>query len=138
MILRNDYTLGLFNGDTGVLMADREGEGKTDRDLYAYFRDDHGAVRKIDPLRLPEHETVFATTVHKSQGSECDRILFLMPDRDFPLLTRELIYTAVTRARKEVEVWAREEIFCAALSRKINRISGLADALRSPVPSDRG
>ena len=138
MILRNDYTLGLFNGDTGVLMADPEGEGKTDRDLYAYFRDDHGALKKIDPLRLPEHETVFATTVHKSQGSECERILFLMPDRDFPLLTRELIYTAVTRARKEVEVWAREEIFCAALSRKINRISGLADALRSPVPSDRG
>jgi len=138
MILRNDYALGLFNGDTGILMASPEGEGAAGRDLNAYFRDDRGAVRKIDPLRLPEHETVFATTVHKSQGSECERILFLMPDRDSPLLTRELVYTALTRARREVEVWAREEILSGAISRKIDRRSGLADALRGPYPEARG
>ncbi len=132
MILRNDYALGLFNGDTGVLMQGPEGTGKGGREIYAHFRDEQGEVRRIDPMRLPEHETVFATTVHKSQGSECEKILFLMPDRDSPLLTRELVYTALTRARREVEVWAREEIFAAALSRKIDRLSGLADALRIP------
>jgi exodeoxyribonuclease V alpha subunit len=68
-------------------------------------------------------------TVHKSQGSEFDQVLFLMPDRDVPVLTRELVYTAITRAKEKVEVWGKEEIFQAAVSRRISRTSGLRDAL---------
>ena len=68
-------------------------------------------------------------TVHKSQGSEFDRVLCLLPDRDAPLLTRELIYTALTRARKDVTIWGREDIFLKAVSRQIERSSGLRDAL---------
>jgi exodeoxyribonuclease V alpha subunit len=68
-------------------------------------------------------------TVHKSQGSEFDRVLCLLPDRDTPLLTRELIYTALTRARRDVTLWGREEIFLKAVSRRIERSSGLREAL---------
>jgi exodeoxyribonuclease V alpha subunit len=68
-------------------------------------------------------------TVHKSQGSEFNEILFLLPDRDSPVLTRELIYTGITRAREKVEVWGKEEVFCTAISKRIERTSGLRDAL---------
>jgi exodeoxyribonuclease V alpha subunit len=72
---------------------------------------------------------VYALTVHKSQGSEFDRLLFILPDQDSPVLTRELIYTGITRAREGVEVWGREEVFQAAVGRRTTRISGLRDAL---------
>ena len=78
---------------------------------------------------MESYETVFAMTVHKSQGSEFDRILCLLPDRDLPLLTRELIYTAITRARQDVTIWGKEDVFLKAVSRCIERSSGLRDAL---------
>jgi exodeoxyribonuclease V alpha subunit len=68
-------------------------------------------------------------TVHKSQGSEFDHVLFLMPDRSVPVLTRELVYTAITRAKEKVEVWGKEEVFQGAVSRRIGRISGLRENL---------
>ncbi|MBW2616495.1 MAG: ATP-binding domain-containing protein, partial [Deltaproteobacteria bacterium] len=79
--------------------------------------------------RLPEHETVYAMTVHKSQGSEFDRVLLLLPDRDTPVLTRELIYTGITRARKGVEVWGTDGVFVKGVGRRTLRASGLRDAL---------
>ncbi|HOK05604.1 MAG TPA: ATP-binding domain-containing protein, partial [Syntrophales bacterium] len=94
-----------------------------------YFPSPDGTLRRIPPLRLPAHETAFATTVHKSQGSECDEVLFIMPDRDVPILTRELVYTAVTRAREKCHIWGREEVFQRALGRRIDRSSGLREAL---------
>ena len=84
---------------------------------------------RFHPLRLPAHETVFAMTVHKSQGSEFDHVLLLLPDRDSPVLTRELIYTGITRAKKDVEVWGIESIFKSAIARRIGRTSGLRYAL---------
>jgi len=78
---------------------------------------------------LPEHETVYALTVHKSQGSEFDRLLLILPDRDSPILTRELIYTGITRAREGVEVWGHEKVFREAVGRRTIRASGLRDAL---------
>jgi exodeoxyribonuclease V alpha subunit len=72
---------------------------------------------------------VYAMTVHKSQGSEFDRVLFLMTDRMVPILTRELVYTAITRAREKVEIWGKEDIFHDAVSRRIERTSGLREAL---------
>ncbi|MDY6954296.1 MAG: ATP-binding domain-containing protein, partial [Thermodesulfobacteriota bacterium] len=74
-------------------------------------------------------ETVYAMTVHKSQGSEFDKLLLLLPDRDAPVLTRELLYTGITRAKEAVEIWATEAVFRTAVSRRIERTSGLRDAL---------
>lgn len=125
LITSNDYDLRLFNGDVGIAMPDPEAE----RDLRVFFSAPDGTLRKFHPLRLPEHETVFAMTVHKSQGSEFDKVLLILPDRESPVLTRELIYTGITRARKSVEVWGTEHIFQTAVSRRIERTSGLRDAL---------
>jgi exodeoxyribonuclease V alpha subunit len=125
LILRNDYVLGLFNGDMGLILPDEDSGG----DLRAFFRTQDGSVRKIHPARLPEHETVFAMTVHKSQGSEFEEVILLLPDQPSPVLTRELIYTGLTRARKKVAVWGREDVFVEGVSRRIARSSGLRDAL---------
>ncbi|HUH65547.1 MAG TPA: exodeoxyribonuclease V subunit alpha, partial [Syntrophales bacterium] len=125
MITRNDYNLRLFNGDFGVILPDY-GQGK---ELRAFFRDAGGNIRKLPPVMLPEHETVFAMTVHKSQGSEFESVLLILPDNDSPVLTRELIYTGITRAKKNVEIWGAEGIFRTAISRRIMRTSGLYDAL---------
>jgi exodeoxyribonuclease V alpha subunit len=125
MITRNDYDLRLYNGDVGVVLEDPS----AGHDLRAFFPATDGTVRKLHPLRLPEHETVYAMTVHKSQGSEFDRVLLLLPERDFPVLTRELVYTGMTRARKAVEIWGHETVFRQAISRRTERTSGLRDAL---------
>ena len=124
MITRNDYNLKLFNGDIGLILPDSEST-----ELRAFFPGPDNTVRKFLPLRLPEHETAYALTVHKSQGSEFDRVLLVLPDRDSPVLSRELLYTGITRARKNVEVWFEEAVFRAALSRRVSRTSGLRDAL---------
>jgi exodeoxyribonuclease V alpha subunit len=125
MVTRNDYNLQLYNGDVGIILPDP----KRKNTLRAFFREESGTVRDIALPLLPDHETVFAMTVHKSQGSEFARVLLILPDQDSPLLTRELLYTAITRARKTVEIWGRKEIFAAAVKRQITRTSGLAEAL---------
>jgi exodeoxyribonuclease V alpha subunit len=126
MITRNDYNLHLFNGDVGVVLPDHEAGG----DLRVFFSSAEGTARKFHPLLLPEHETVYAMTVHKSQGSEFDRVLLVLPDRESPVLTRELIYTGISRARGRVEIWGDEAVFRLAVARRIARTSGLRDALR--------
>ncbi|MCK9196107.1 MAG: exodeoxyribonuclease V subunit alpha [Syntrophales bacterium] len=125
LITRNDYTARLYNGDIGIVLPDPEGQNEP----RVFFPTPEGTFRKILPSRLWSYETVFAMTVHKSQGSEFDRVLCLLPDRDTPLLTRELIYTALTRARRDVTIWGREDVFLKAVSRQIERSSGLRDAL---------
>jgi exodeoxyribonuclease V alpha subunit len=94
-----------------------------------FFRGEGDAIRAVSPLRLPEHETVYAMTVHKSQGSEFENVLLILPDRESPVLTRELIYTGLTRASGSVQLWLREEIFRAAIARRVERTSGLRDTL---------
>jgi exodeoxyribonuclease V alpha subunit len=126
MITRNDYNLRLFNGDVGVALPDPAAGG----DLRVFFSSAEGTVRKFHPLLLPEHETVYAMTVHKSQGSEFDRVLLVLPDRESQVLTRELIYTGISRARGRVEIWGNEAVFRSAVARRIERTSGLRDALR--------
>jgi exodeoxyribonuclease V alpha subunit len=125
MITVNDYGLKLFNGDIGIVMPDPEHDGN----LRVWFPAPEGGVRSVSPVCLPAHETVYAMTVHKSQGSEFERVLLLLPDHDSEALARELIYTGITRAKNEVEVWADEDIFVAAVSRRIDRTSGLDAAL---------
>jgi exodeoxyribonuclease V alpha subunit len=125
MITQNDYTLNLFNGEVGVILPDPD----AGQELRAWFPGENGRWRKFPPPRLPAHETVYALTVHKSQGSEFDRVLLILPDRDAPVLTRELLYTGITRARKGVEIWGREAVFRAAVGRRIQRSSGLRETL---------
>ena len=122
MVTKNDYGLRLYNGDVGIVLAEG-GEARV------FFPSPDGGFRKFPPLRLPEHETVFAMTVHKSQGSEFDEILLVLPDRDAPVLTRELVYTGFTRAKERVSVWGDEGLFLRALSRRIERSSGLRATL---------
>lgn len=125
MITVNDYNLKLFNGDVGIVFPDPEAGGAP----RVFFPSPGGGMRKISPLRLPAHETVFAMTIHKSQGSEFDRVHMLLPGHDSEVLTRELIYTGITRAKNEVEIWSDEEVFITAVSRRIERKSGLRAAL---------
>ncbi len=125
MVTRNDYNLRLFNGDVGITLSDPD----AGNDLRVFFPTPKDTLRRLHPMRLPEHETVYAMTVHKSQGSEFERLLLLLPDRESPVLNRELIYTAITRARGGVEIWGRESVFRGAISRRIERMSGLRDAL---------
>ena len=93
------------------------------------FAEPHGRLKKIPLFRLPEHETVYAMTVHKSQGSEFDTVHLVLPDKENRILTRELLYTAITRSRSRVWIWGTETVLTAALTRKIERSSGLRDAL---------
>ncbi len=125
MITVNDRNMKLFNGDVGVVFHDRSSAGGP----RVWFPDPEGGVRDISPVRLPHHETVYAMTVHKSQGSEFDRILMLLPNRDTAILTRELLYTGITRAKTAVEIWGNEKMLTNSISRTIDRKSGLRDAL---------
>ena len=125
MITRNDYNLKLFNGDIGVVFPDAEANGQM-RVFFAYA---DGAIRRFSPSRLPAHETVFAMTIHKSQGSEFGCVLLVLPSKDAPILTRELIYTGLTRARDRVEIWSLENVLRSALFKRTSRTSGLRDAL---------
>jgi exodeoxyribonuclease V alpha subunit len=131
MITCNDYNLGLFNGDVGLILPDPE----SGQELRAFFPSGTGSMRKVLPLRLPEHESAFAMTVHKSQGSEFDRVLLILPNRDAPLLTRELLYTGITRAKSSVELLATDELFLTAVKRRIVRRSGLRERLWGRVCS---
>ncbi len=126
LVTSNDYNLGLFNGDIGITLPDTS-PGRDN--LCVFFPGEAGELRRFSPYVLPAHETVYAMTVHKSQGSEFENVILVLPDRDSPVLTRELIYTAITRARKTIKVLGNETIILSAISRKIERTSGLRDAL---------
>jgi exodeoxyribonuclease V alpha subunit len=118
IVSQNDYQLDLMNGDVGVVVR------TADQQLRACFAGANG-LRFLLPSRLPPHETVFATTVHKSQGSEFDRVSIVLPGAPSKLLVRELLYTAVTRARRHVELFASAALLASAIERPIERASGL-------------
>jgi exodeoxyribonuclease V alpha subunit len=131
MISVNDYTTQLFNGDVGVLHRDRDGA------LRAYFRRDDGTLRTVAHARLPEHDSVFAMTIHKSQGSEFDHVAVVLPEEPSPMLSRELLYTAVTRAKKRVTLYASERALRACLAQRPARASGLRERLIAPEVEGR-
>jgi exodeoxyribonuclease V alpha subunit len=126
MVTVNDYSLGLYNGDVGIIMPDPDNPR---RRAACFAAQQPGAVRRIVPQRLPPHETAFAVTVHKAQGSEFGRVLLLLPPIDLPLVSRELIYTGITRARGSVEIWGDRDCFAKAIRRQVVRMSGLREAL---------
>jgi len=129
MVTRNDYQLNLFNGDVGLIAPDPE---QADRKL-ALFPGEQGQLRRLSPSRLPPHETVYAMSVHKSQGSEFDEVAVVLPRKPSPVLSRELLYTAVTRARRAVTIHGSREVFAHAVTRRIERASGLREALWQTV-----
>jgi len=123
MVLRNDYVLKLFNGDVGIVLPDASDT------LMAFFPDSDGSFRPMAPLRLPEHETAFATTVHKAQGSEFDKVLLMLPAEPNRVVTRELLYTAVTRSRSGVAIVGGAEVVEKAIVSPTRRYSGLVAAM---------
>lgn len=125
IIAVNDYALRLFNGDIGILLPDPEKGGA----IRAFFAAKDGKVRSFPPERLPLHETAYAMTVHKSQGSEFERVMLILPPSDNELLTRELLYTGLTRARLSVDLLADETVFSAAVRKRVERKSGLKEGL---------
>jgi exodeoxyribonuclease V alpha subunit len=118
MITHNDYRLKLFNGDMGTILNNN-----------AFFPDAKGEIRAFSPSCLPKHETAYAMTIHKSQGSEFEQVIILLPDKLSPLLTRELLYTGISRARSHVSIWGNKEIFLEAISQMSCRFSGLGDLI---------
>ncbi len=122
MITQNSYGLRLFNGDIGILLYEN-------KRLFAYFENTDGGYRQLPAARLPVHETAFAMTIHKSQGSEFESVLLLLPDKESPILTRELLYTGITRTKQRLILVGNEKIIRSAISTQIQRSSGLLDAL---------
>ncbi len=127
MVTGNDYGLGLFNGDIGIALRDHADH----EELKVFFPGESaGAVRALHPQRLPAHETVFAMTVHKAQGSEFDRVLLLLPPAFIPLLSRELLYTGITRAHEHCDIWASKDTLVKTIENRTRRMSGLREKLQ--------
>jgi exodeoxyribonuclease V alpha subunit len=130
LLTRNDYSLGLFNGDIGVVWDELEADGSHVQRAFI-ASPEFGDTAKGFPLpQLPEAVTAWAMTVHKSQGSEFDTVIVVLPDSDVRTLTRELLYTAVTRAKSRVIVVGPDETLRLAIGRTARRGSGLAERLR--------
>ncbi|KAF1712298.1 exodeoxyribonuclease V subunit alpha [Pseudoxanthomonas kalamensis DSM 18571] len=128
VVTENNYRQHLFNGDTGICLRDEHGE------LRAWFPgDDPAQPRVFHPAALPAHESAFAMTVHKAQGSEFDVVWLLLPARGNRVLSRELVYTGLTRARRELHLAASESTLRDALSRHAHRWSGLGRRLRKKL-----
>lgn len=133
MITKNDYQLNLYNGDTGIIAPDPASDGKLKAWFPALKTEKKQAFRSFSPSRLPTNETAFAITVHKSQGAEYNSILLLLPNSDTPILTRELIYTGITRARQRISIYGKESIFKLGVERRIDRKSGLREKLWNKI-----
>jgi exodeoxyribonuclease V alpha subunit len=122
LVTRNDYGVGLFNGDVGIV-------GPDGARLRAWFVTPQGELHAVSIPRLPAHELVYAMTVHKSQGSEFDEVLVVLPDAPSPIVTRELLYTAITRARSRILIDGDPAVVRHAIRHRVERRSGLRDRL---------
>nr|WP_241018625.1 exodeoxyribonuclease V subunit alpha [Paraburkholderia sp. Tr-20389] len=132
MVTRNDYALGLFNGDIGIALPGADGA------LRVCFRGADGGLRAVSPAALPPHDTAFALTVHKSQGSEFDHAVLMLPSTFSRVLSRELVYTAVTRARERVEVVGSRAVLMRAIATPTQRDSGLAARIAEAAEAEDG
>ncbi|GLS90014.1 RecBCD enzyme subunit RecD [Psychromonas marina] len=124
MITQNNYHLGLYNGDIGLCLLDESNQ------LRVYFQMADGEIYDFQPSRLPSHETVYAMTVHKSQGSEFDHTVLALPQNHVPVVTRELIYTGITRAKKQLTLFTDLALMARAVKDKTLRFSRLVERLK--------
>lgn len=122
MINTNDYDRGVFNGDTGVVLQEKQG-------LVAGFRMEDGTIRKFGIMDLPSHEPAFGITIHKSQGSEFETVLILIPNTVSRVMTRQLLYTGVTRARKKVVIFGSLAVIQEAISLSLEQTCRVAARL---------
>ena len=121
MINENDYRLGVYNGDIGVLWRNSQGH------LMAVFENAQGGYDWILPSRLPKFETVYAMTIHKTQGSEFEHVAMVLPEqKDNRLLSRELLYTGITRAKLQLSIASSQSVWQSGVSQQVKRHSGLA------------
>jgi len=123
MITGNHYSMELYNGDIGLAFYDETGR------LRIWFETGDGRVRSFSPSRIPAHETAYAMTVHKSQGSEFDHVVLILPEQPSRLITRELLYTAITRAKKIFELWGSKAVFEEGVRTVTQRSTGLAEKI---------
>ncbi|MBA5764236.1 exodeoxyribonuclease V subunit alpha [Vibrio sp. 404] len=128
MITRNDHALGLYNGDIGICILD---DSLEEPRLKVFFELPDGSVKSVLPSRVPEHETAYAMTIHKSQGSEFEFTLMILPKEFSPILTRELIYTGITRAKKRLAMYVQADVVKRGIKVMTERASGLAERLKS-------
>lgn len=128
MVLENDPSLGLSNGDIGLVWPDHAGR------LWICFAGDE-QLRRISPTQVPVHELCFAMTIHKSQGSEYDEVAVVLPPAESPILSRELLYTALTRAKKSAHMFSSRTSLEHALRTRVVRRSGLSYAIQSRLQS---
>ena len=126
LITRNDYNKNLYNGDIGICVKGQDGE-----EVLVAFIERPGEIRLVPISRLPPHETCFAMTVHKSQGSEFENVTLILPidsnENKRALLSRQLIYTAVTRAKAKVKLFCTAAIWRHCMENNRSRTSGLSD-----------
>lgn len=150
MVSRNDYRLDLFNGDVGVVAkadADSKSSSAADRSRVVIFQDarEESGVRRVPASLIPGVQDCFAMTIHRSQGSEFGQVLLVLPEHDSPVLSRELLYTAVTRVKESVDqatgqslpgllaIAGSESVLRDAIARRIHRVSGLSDGIGARV-----
>ena len=124
MITENNYLLGLYNGDIGICLLNDQNQ------LRVYFQMADGSIADFQSSRLPRFETVFAITVHKSQGSEFDHTVLALPQNPLPVVTRELIYTGITRAKSYLTLFADLALMASAGKIKKQRASRLVERLQ--------
>ncbi len=124
MISENSYRTGLFNGDIGITLIDEKGQAKV------WFQSKEGA-KAYSPVRLPQHETAWASTIHKSQGSEFDKVLMILPTEDTAVLSQQLIYTGVTRAKQQLVLVSNEIVLKLGIERKTPQATQIQNALKN-------
>ncbi|MDX1587808.1 MAG: exodeoxyribonuclease V subunit alpha [Oleiphilaceae bacterium] len=134
MITENHYGVGLFNGDIGLVWPEPDGSGET---LFAWFPNSEGH-RPLALGRLPAHETVYAMTIHKTQGSEFERVALVLPEQSHNRVSRELLYTGLTRARSAVTVCGEEPVWKSGVSNPVERHSGLEERVTGALMAGIG
>lgn len=126
MITQNNYQTGLFNGDIGIMLKDQQGELKT------WFQTLDGNWQSFPISRLPAHETAWAMTIHKSQGSEFEHVLMVLPDVETPVLSRELIYTGLTRAKSSLKLATSNDALINGLKQKQIQSTAIPSIIHTP------
>jgi exodeoxyribonuclease V alpha subunit len=124
MVTQNDTGMMLFNGDIGICLHNKE-----TANLNVFFLRSDGSIKKVLPSRVPAHETVFSMTIHKSQGSEFEQCLCILPSQLNSIVSKELIYTAITRTKAKLKIKSSYSVFCQAVKQKVERTGGLYEKL---------
>jgi exodeoxyribonuclease V alpha subunit len=128
MVTKNQPEHNIFNGDIGIVKS-----GTANSGAYACFWKNDTEYNKVPLTYIAEYETAYAMTIHKSQGSEFDEVLIVFPETENQLLTRELLYTAITRAKRKVTIMGDRRLVLLAVSRTVKRISGIREKLASVI-----